>query len=478
MLMQRKSTGQMLLRNSSLIFFIRFFPTLANLLVILYFSKHLGLEPYGQYQHIWAQYYVLSAVALMGLPAYALTVGAGPVIKMVRQWSGARLGLLLLWPLLWSLVFAFLQLYSGILSGSLAFFFLFSAVAGMSVEGMLLAARRFKLLLAGNLLYTLCFLWFHYVFIQESQTLAWLFVRILWLGVVRWLLFLPALIQVVRTGDEDKKDRQQGNLKLWMHLGFFELSQVVFRWADKFIVSLFLSAGALALYFNGTLEIPFLPILLGAAGSALLLQLQAQEAQQTLPEKTEWVRLSAVVLSSVVFPLFFFLLFFAAPLFQLALSDKYLAALPVFWVMLLLLPLRAYNFITLLQHLQKGALINVGALLDLMLALSLCYPLFRLMGLPGIALAFVTGTYAQAIFYTYYIKKFTGQPLPRILPLMNWLIKFGLMLFVFAGMRLLTLHLGQPGQVLLPGVCLLVVATALLLWVDFRQLHWRRRQEP
>lgn len=475
--MQRQNTRQALLFNSGVIFFIRFFPTLANLLVILYFSRQLSLETYGQYQQIWAQYYVLSAIAVAGLPAYALTVGTGGLLRTVRQWQMGKRCLLLLWPLLWACLFALLQFFSGSLVFWLAGSFLLLSVAGIGQEGLLLAGRKFRLLLLVNLLYTGVFLWLHYLFIRDDHSLYWLFSWLLLLHLARSLVFLAPVWRLFKN-PEAEAAQQPVSSRLWLHLGIFELSQVVFRWADKFVVSLFLSAGALAIYFNGTLEIPFLPVLLGAAGSALLLQMQGVGSANTLQSKTEMVRISAVVLSSIVLPLFFFLLFFAAPLFRLALSEKYLSSLPVFWIMLLLLPLRAYNFITLLQHLQKGALINLGALLDIVLALSLSFPLYQLMGLPGIALSFVISTYAQVVFYVYYIKKFTGQRITQILPLQNWLWKMGLLGFLFAGIRLYAANWnGHPAKELLPGVIILAVVAPALLFADFRKLAANKRAQ-
>src|SRR5690606_19340402 len=113
--------------------------------------------------------------------------------------------------------------------------------------------------------YTLIFLVIHYLFTKQSFALEGLFASLLLLGLGRIVFLLTALVPVLRLKPENKEALSTGMGKLWLHLGFFELSQVVFRWADKFVVSLFLSAGAMALYFNGALEIPFLPILLGAA---------------------------------------------------------------------------------------------------------------------------------------------------------------------------------------------------------------------
>jgi len=469
--MQQQNTRSALLHHSSAIFLIRFFPSLANLLVILYFSKRLSLEAYGQYQHIWAQYYILTAVALAGLPAFALTVGFPSFIAFVKSWPAARKWLLVGWPVLWSVVFAVLQL-AGVLSFPLSFCFLLSAVAGMALEGLLLAGRRFQPLLALNMVYTVFFLWLHYVFFSGQYSLSWLFTCLTVLGMVRVVCMLPFFFKKMKADDLPTEKGNAGKSAggLWLHLGFFELSQVVFRWADKFIVSLFLSAGALAIYYNGSLEIPFLPLLIGAAGSALLLHMHAPGNVDSLARKNELVYASGVVLSSLVLPLFFFLLFFAQPLFRLALSEKYLSALPVFWVMLLVLPLRAYNFVTLLQHLQKGAVINAGVLLDVVLALGLCYPLYQIMGLPGIALSFVTGTYAQAGFYLYHLSRLTRLRIHKILPLQNWLLKLLVLAFLFAGLRFFLARTAAAWLTLLYGGIGLVVSCLLLLLLDFRFL--------
>lgn len=468
--MQQPNSRKTLLHTSGAIFFIRFFPTLANLLVILYFSRQLSLETYGQYQHIWAQYYLISAVALVGLPAFALTVGAGPMLQLIRSWPARRRGLLLVWPIFWSAVFGILQHYSGFMGIGLAFFFMVSAVTGMAQEGLLLAARSFRLLVWVNFGYTLLFLYLHWFFLAGAKDLNWLFAALSGLNTLRILLLIAALMPMIRARSVLQEKLPAGVGKLWLHLGFYELMQMVFRWADKFLVSLFLSAGAMAVYFNGSLEIPFLPILLGAAGGALLLQMQDNGAEQGLAGKTALVRQSAVVLSSIVLPLFFFLLFFARPLFRVALSEKYLVALPVFWVMLLILPLRAYNFTTLLQHLHKGWLINAGALLDILLALGLAYPMYQWLGLPGITLSFVVATYTQAMFYVYFIRKTTGVKLLQIIPLVNWLAKAGGLLLLFAAFRYLSLRFDTPAGQLMPAAAALILSMALLLYLDFRQL--------
>ncbi len=102
---------------------------------------------------------------------------------------------------------------------------------------------------------------------------------------------------------------------------------------------------------------------------------------------------------------------------------------------LLVLPLRAYNYTTLLQHMHRGGLINKGAIMDLVLALVLMYPMYQLMGLPGIALGFVVSTYLQVAYYLHHTARLSGTTWTSLLPLKNW----GLKLLV-SGLGMYLLH--------------------------------------
>jgi len=129
------------------------------------------------------------------------------------------------------------------------------------------------------------------------------------------------------------------------------------------------------------------------------------------------------VLSCIVFPVFFFLFLFRQELILL-LGMRFAPAIPVFMVSILVLPVRAYSFTTVLQRLHKGRIINAGAIADLLLACALMYPLYEWLGLPGVALSFVVSTYLQASFYLIYTARLLHVSPFKLLPVINWIIKF------------------------------------------------------
>ena len=72
-LLQRAENSNTVIGNSFLIFLIRFFPSLAALVVVIVFSRYTSEEVYGSYQNFWVRLYLLSALATLGIPAFLLT---------------------------------------------------------------------------------------------------------------------------------------------------------------------------------------------------------------------------------------------------------------------------------------------------------------------------------------------------------------------------------------------------------------------
>jgi O-antigen/teichoic acid export membrane protein len=198
-----------------------------------------------------------------------------------------------------------------------------------------------------------------------------------------------------------------------------------------------LSSGISAVYFNGTQNIPFLPILMSAASSAVLLQLGNRQQEDNTNHAVLLANQTGRLLSCVVFPLFFFLLFFRYEIYDLLYKGKYMQSVPIFFVSLFMLPVRAYSFTTILQHKHKGGMINTGAIAELLLACILMYPLYQLMGLPGLALSFVISTYLQAVFYLVVTANTLRVTFFSLIPLTNWILKLIVFATVFIGIRYL-----------------------------------------
>jgi hypothetical protein len=169
-----------------------------------------------------------------------------------------------------------------------------------------------------------------------------------------------------------------------------------------------------------------------------------------------------------VFPVFCFFFFFRYEVYQWLLPD-YRESVPIFVATLLGLPLRAYSFTTILQKLHKGRIINIGALADLVLALVLMYPMYRLMGLPGVALAFVITTYLQVAYYIYYIARFLHSPVSAFLPYINWLYKLIGFAMLFFAVHYLAVQYFVARNAVFLGAVVMAIAIAATLGYELKK---------
>ena len=452
--------------NSFFIFLVRFFPSLANILIIIVFSRYLAKADYGIYQNFWVRLSVLSTVACLGLQAFLVTYKPALVATFIRKLSARSVWFLVVWISMCAVIFATLQAEH--FYWLLPFIFLVVYSLSTIIEAVLITFRSFNFLVIVNLLYTLLFCAVHWLFISQGWSIGLLFVSILVLTGLKLLTAYAAFTRSLKLQPHysDTYDLQKTK-NLWINLGVYDVSQVLFRWIDKFVISLLFAEELSAVYYNGAVEIPFLPLLLGAFASAALMQLSGLEDRDNdTPDVVSVVNRSGRLLSSIVFPLFFFFLVFREDLFLVLLGDKYLTSVPIFAMSILAMPLKTYSFTTILQNKHRGDVINKGAVYDLVLACILMYPLYLMLGLPGVALSFVVSTYLQAGYYLYHSSRELNISAFRLIPVCNWLIK----LIVFAALFLAFYYLFaakySSGIVLALGGSFAVFVCAVSLYIE------------
>jgi O-antigen/teichoic acid export membrane protein len=409
-----------LLATSAYVFLIRFFPTLASVVALVWLARHTAPAYYGRYQSFWVQWQVLHVVACLGLPTLMLTYPAARLRGLRQAARPAHVLGLAGWVSLVASGFGVMQWWGGspFAPWQAGLFMLLSVPVAM-LEAHALVQRQLRAVALVSVGYAGLFVLSHALFIS-----AWLASEQLMAGLLlASALRLVALACLAARGPKVPAPAVpvawQPVRRLWAHTAFNDVVQVLFRWVDKLALNFLLPAALFALYFNGTLDVPFLPLLLGAAGSTLLLHFG--EPGLTDAERLATLRAAATLLGRLVFPLFFFLLFFRRELFGVVFAHRYDAAVPLFVVSSLVVPLRAYNFTALLQHKGQGHRISRGAVLDLALALALMYPLYRLLGLVGVALAFVLSTYAQAGYYLGHTARLLRVPWASLVPWRPWL---------------------------------------------------------
>lgn len=451
-----------LAQKTALIFFVRAFPNVAAAFCAILFSRILPQSVYGSYQQFWAQVLLLSSLAGIGLQSLLITLPAADARQFLAHDRKPRL-FLAISIVLASIILVAIQQKSSVWMTLTGIGLLAAYTLTSIVEAGLFHQSKFRLLAMLNGIYALAFVGIHLLGVTLDFSLPYLYAGALVLVSAKLLYMLSVLRTQMQQPAGAMKPKRVGHL--WAHLAVYDATQAAFKWIDKVVLALLLPPATFAIYFNGTYDVPLLPLLLGATGSALLLHFSTKE--NSIEQQVCIQYKAATKMSLVVFPVFCFLAVFRTELFTVVLSPKYTEAASLFLVAILVLPLRAYNFTTILQHAGKGRIINTGAVADLIIALVLMYPLYLLLGLHGVALSFVLSTYVQAGYYLFHTAKLSGLNVFRILPLGRWalaLITFSIAyMLLYYGLRTLL----SPAITLLLGavvtglVVLIPVARAL-----------------
>lgn len=457
--------------NSFRIFAIRLFPTLASLVVVIFFSHQLSQQDNGRYLGFTVNLTIAATIAGLGIGLLLFTYTADELRYLVRRIRPVYYAYYLLFLVLVAAGFAWLTAGSFpalVHTGYIPFLFFIAYTLGTLLESVLMVAKRFSLLLLSGCGYALCYVGVSIAVYRTGFSIDRLLLWLLPVAALKLLLLLRAVLVFLKqpAGNDSQAFKPKKIINLWLHLGFYDLSNMLIQWLDKFIVSLVLTAGTAAIYINGSVSIPFVPLALSAVSNATLMQLSYTTGKA---EKAALMRQAGRLLSCVAYPVFFFLLFFRAEFITVVFSDKYAAAIPIFLCSLLILPVRAYSNTTILQNYHQGRLINIGVVLDYIVAIAIMYPLYRLLGLAGIALSFVLSTYVQVLFYLYFSAKLLGQPMHHLVPLKNWTLKllgFGLLSF---GLYQVLSQLLAPLYMLVAGCSVIGLASLLLLKYEMKR---------
>ena len=425
-----KTTSQnSFLGNASYIFINRLFISMATVLVMYFYSHKLSQNDYGLYQGFWAQLNVFNVIVSLGIAIYVLSYHPNKLValfKKIKKKSFFYYGGILI---ITGIVFGLVQ-YKNNLNILFVLFFLIGFAFSNISDALLIVFQKFKFLIVLNVLYAILFFLIHWYFLFSvfNLNLLLLFlIPLLFLKVIVSSFVLYKTYKLHKDDTEYDKSEIKGMVSLWRHLYIYDMIQVSSLWIDKFIISIILSNEQTAIYTNGAFNIPFLPVLFSALTSAAMIHLANKNSKEiTLAIVKDVSR----VLSSVAFPLCIFFILFSHEFIVFFFSDKYVASIPIFLSSILILPLRAYGNTIILQHKEKGKIINTGSVLDICLAVALMYPLYLIMGLPGVALSFVISTLVQSIYYLVQTKKLMNASIVDLIPVKNWVKKISGFLFM------------------------------------------------
>lgn len=462
----------LLLRNGAYLFLTKAAPALAALLVVVLYSRGLSRDDYGRYTSIWVRLGIFGTLAYAGLPVLLLSLSA----PRLKAWLGSlgikqRMGLAA-WMLSWAGVFAVVQWASIGLPPLLSVAILLLYAATAILESAIVASGRLTAMSWGGVAYAVLFAGLHWGVLKLGYNLSTLLTGIVSLQAIRLAGYALLCANFYRTLSAEALPDPDRTRRYWLHTGLYDVSVNVARWADKSAVSFLLAAALSAIYFNGSIEVPFIPYLMGAAGSVVLVEL----AKEGRPSGTA-ARLVADVAriqTVIVLPLFFFLLFFRAEIFSVVFGEKYAASVPVFAASLLVLPLRSYHFTALLEAKQEGRIINAGAALDIVLTLVSIFPLYKILGLPGIALAPVISTWVQMLYYLMQTSRVYRIPIARLFPFRHWAAALACFGLLFSALHQISALIEDEKRrlFLAAGVAILIGCAALYFEIRrYRKQH-------
>ena len=413
---------------------MRFFSNMATLVVFIYFSHNILKVDNGNYVNFWVYLTVLSTVATAGVAMLSFTYSAATLRKLAAQISWRYYSAYLLFVLAVSVVFCSLVYFNGYAQASILpilLMFFVGNVLNVLFEAFLMNFKKFKFLLSSSILYAVAYVAIHLYIAQSGYDFYKIIGCLSVLVVAKLLLNIFVCRQAFRAVDvADAVPIHLSRVRsTWLHLFAFEGSQIFVRYLDKLLVSFIVVKELSAIYFNGTVDIPFLPILLAAVSNSASLFLSKSQRNDKLLHK-QIISDSSSIMATASFSLFAFLFFYRNEFIAVAFSEKYIASIPIFAVALLKLLPNIFTLPFYLQYKQRAGLINKGAIIDVIITIILLYPLYTWVGLAGIVLSFVLSSFVQGAYYTYCAAKLLQVSPLSLLPVRNWALK----MIVFTGL--------------------------------------------
>lgn len=402
------------------------------LLIFYGYALELGKEEYGNYQKAFVLIGFLSGLLCFGLPSFISSLPQQGLEKaLIHIYSKSK------WIVI-SIGFAFLIVtymlfpeFSSIEKACLLALSMLSAV-NLILEIYALKKSKDSFILFQNLLYSGCYLLIHFIVLFVNYQLSFLLFLLLLLSLVRavWISYKLKL-----NSSSNYSDEALSTVSLfpqWGYLAFHETVDAFSKYIDKIVLIGLITATDFAIYYNGSFEIPFVGLLVAAVGTFLNLQITQYQLQNTAI--LQLFRTSTLWCAALLFPLFFYAWLYAPSLFSVLFKNKYNDAVSFFLIYAWIIPLRIANYTAVLQTKMRNNIIMAGsisALLLKLLLMLLCYPL---LGVKGIALAMVAGTYYQVMFYIFYTRKELHVSLGQVLPFKKLSIVFiisGIITFCF-----------------------------------------------
>ncbi|PJJ96595.1 hypothetical protein CO641_12040 [Lysobacteraceae bacterium NML91-0213] len=201
---------------------------------------------------------------------------------------------------------------------------------------------------------------------------------------------------------------------------------VLSQYLDKLVVSHITHPEEYAIYINGAIEVPLLPVITGAIATVAFAELATLCQQNNYRGALDLFSSVARRTSLLIFPVFLFLLVQADTLLVILFGYQYAESATPFRIFLLLLPVRVIVYAPMLVALGLHKEVWKRSVVEFVLVLLVTPMIATYMGYKFAALGVVTVSYLWSVpFNLLLISRATGESVAKILPFRPLAIVFG-----------------------------------------------------
>lgn len=186
---------------------------------------------------------------------------------------------------------------------------------------------------------------------------------------------------------------------------------------DKLIVSSLSTPAEFAIYVNGAMEIPLVPIIIGSVGMVILPDMTALHKKGKKTDMVQIWKRAASKTALILVPVFFMLMFVAEDFIVAVYSDRYLESTVPFRIYLLLLLFRIINTDSPLIASGQSKKVMIRTMISLSLNFVLNIVLVKNIGYNGAAISTVSIIFLWSFPYTlYHVSRIAGLKVVQVYP--------------------------------------------------------------
>ena len=379
-------------------------------------ARSMGIELFGSFQQVF-MFTAVFMILSMGIPEtmYFYLPRLTPEERsgflgrtlLLLCFSGA-LTALVIW--LAAPKLAEIQGNPGIVT-SLRFFGIYGAflIASSFADPLFITFRRLKFLFLVSSLHGLFFILLTVWQYTTGTSLFSLFLAIAAFGLGK---FIVSLVLLHRMKAETGPITFSGSkYSVLLQLGYsFPIAlssavEMISKWMDKFVISVYFGPEALGIFFVGAIEIPFVSVLLSSVFSVISPVLNKLHHKGDNQGFAIFVGKTIKFTAKIIWPLFIYLMFFADHLIPLVFKSEYASSVAPFRVYLIMMPVRIALYGVIIIALGKTQIVFWTSLGAMLINLILNVLFVKWIGFLGPAIATVISTYLHvAVFVAFIVK--------------------------------------------------------------------------